>query len=63
MATIPAGSNLQTFVLEIVLTFLLMFVILFTSQGSKETGTMAGLAIGGVYCWKQCLQALFAEHL
>jgi aquaporin NIP len=47
-ATIPAGSNLQSFVLEIVLTFLLMLVILFTSQGSKETGTMAALAIGGV---------------
>lgn len=47
-ATIPAGSNLQSFVLEIVLTFILMLTILFTSQGSKETGTMAGLAIGGV---------------
>lgn len=55
-ATIPAGSNLQSFVLEIVLTFLLMLVILFTSQGSKETGTMAGLAIGGVVL----LEAMFA---
>ena len=55
-ATIPAGSNLQSFVLEIVLTFLLMIVILFTSQGSKETGTIAGLAIGGVVL----LEALFA---
>ena len=55
-ATIPAGSNLQSFVLEIVLTFLLMLVILFTSQGSKETGTMAGIAIGGVVL----LEAMFA---
>ena len=55
-ATIPAGSNLQSFVLEIVLTFILMLTILFTSQGSKETGTMAGLAIGGVVL----LEAMFA---
>ena len=55
-ATIPAGSNLQSFVLEIILTFILMLVILFTSQGSKETGTMAGLAIGGTVL----LEAMFA---
>lgn len=55
-ATIPAGSNIQSFVLEIVLTFILMLVILFTSQGSKETGTLAGLAIGGVVL----LEAMFA---
>lgn len=55
-ATIPAGSDLQSFVLEIILTFFLMLVILFTSQGSKETGTMAGLAIGGVVL----LEAMFA---
>lgn len=55
-ATIPAGSKLQSFVLEIVLTFILMLTILFTSQGSKETGTMAGLAIGGVVL----LEAMFA---
>ena len=55
-ATIPAGSNLQSFVLEIVLTFILMLTILFTSQGSKETGTMAGLAIGGVVL----VEAMFA---
>lgn len=55
-ATIPAGSDLQSFILEIVLTFILMLTILFTSQGSKETGTMAGLAIGGVVL----LEAMFA---
>ena len=55
-ASIPAASDLQSFVLEIILTFLLMLVILFTSQGSKETGTMAGLAIGGVVM----LEAMFA---
>ena len=55
-ATIPAGPNLQSFILEIILTFILMLVILFTSQGSKETGTMAGLAIGGTVL----LEAMFA---
>jgi len=33
-----------------------MLVVLFTSQSSKETGTLAGLAIGGVIL----LEALFA---
>lgn len=46
-ATIPAGSDLQSFVLEILLTFFLMLVIMHVSTGSKETGTMAGIAIGG----------------
>ncbi|MDX1913387.1 MAG: aquaporin [Saprospiraceae bacterium] len=55
-ATLPAGSALQSFVLEIVLTFLLMLVILRVSQGSKETGWFAGLAIGGVVL----LEAMFA---
>lgn len=58
-ATIPAGSNLQSFILETVLTFILMLTILFTSQGSKETGTLAGLAIGGVVL----LEAMFAEPI
>lgn len=55
-ATLPSGSQMQSFVLEVVLTFILMLVIFFTSQGSKEVGTMAGLAIGGVVL----LEAMFA---
>lgn len=55
-ATLPAGAAIQSFVLEIVLTFLLMLVILQVSQGSKETGWFAGLAIGGVVL----LEAMFA---
>jgi aquaporin NIP len=55
-ATLPAGAHLQSFILEIVLAFILMLVILFTSQGSKEVGTMAGIAIGGTVL----LEAMFA---
>ncbi|MGB4773786.1 MAG: aquaporin [Daejeonella sp.] len=55
-ATLPAGGQMQSAVLEFVLTFILMLVILFTSQGSKEVGTMAGLAIGGTIL----LEAMFA---
>ncbi len=54
--TLPGGSAIQSFVLEIVLTFLLMLVILQVSQGSKETGWFAGLAIGGTVL----LEAMFA---
>ena len=45
-ATLPAGSATQTFVLEIVLTCILMFVILCVSTGAKEKGITAGIAIG-----------------
>lgn len=55
-STLPSGTQAQSFVLELVLAFILMFVILFTSQGSKETGTMAGIAIGSVVL----LEAMFA---
>jgi aquaporin Z len=55
-ATTPAGAALQSFVLEIVLTSLLMFVILSVSVGSKEKGVLAGIAIGSVVG----LEALFA---
>lgn len=55
-ATIPAGSPAQSFVLEVILTFFLMFVILSISTGAKEKGVMAGAAIGAVVG----LEALFA---
>lgn len=54
--TIPSGSNRQSFVLETLLTFFLMFVILRVSHGSREKGIMAGMAIGAVVL----LEALFA---
>jgi aquaporin Z len=55
-ATLPAGSDGQSFVLEGILTALLMFVILSVSTGPKEKGTMAGIAVGAVIG----LEALFA---
>lgn len=55
-ATLPAGSAAQSWVLELVLTAILMFVILSVSQGPKEKGLTAALAIGAVVG----LEAMFA---
>ena len=55
-ATHPAGSAMQSFVLEFILTFMLMFVILNVSTGAKEKGITAGIAVGAVIA----LEALFA---
>ena len=55
-ATLPAGAAMQSFVLEVVLTAILMFVILSVSTGAKEKGITAGIAVGGVIA----LEALFA---
>jgi len=55
-ATLPSGAGTQSFILEFLLTLLLMFVILSVSTGSKEKGILAGVAIGSVIA----LEALFA---
>jgi aquaporin Z len=55
-ATLPTGGVAQSFALEVVLTFFLMFVILGVTTGSKEKGALAGVAIGSTVC----LAALFA---
>lgn len=55
-ATLPSGSALQSFILEIILSFFLMLVIINVATGSKEQGMFAGLAIGAVVL----LEALFA---
>jgi aquaporin Z len=54
--TLPAGPAMQSFILEIVLTFILMLVILSVSTGAKEKGITAGIAIGAVIA----LEAMFA---
>lgn len=55
-ATLPSGSEAQSFVFELILTWFLMLTILSVSCGAKEKGITAGLAIGGVIC----LEAMFA---
>lgn len=54
--TAPADGVFQAFLLEVVLTTILMFVILSVATGSKEQGIMAGVAVGAVVG----LEALFA---
>lgn len=55
-ATVPSGMAGQSFVLEALLTCVLMFVILRVSTGASEKGLMAGGAIGAVVG----VEALFA---
>ena len=58
-ATLPAGSAMQSFVLEVLLTAILMLTILRVSTGAKEKGITAGIAIGGVIA----LEAMFAGSI
>ena len=46
--TLPSGSSMQSFILEVILTFILMYVILNVTSGSKEKGITAGIAIASV---------------
>lgn len=46
--TLPAGNSIQSFVLEMLLTCFLMFVIIGVFTGAKEKGILAGIAIGAV---------------
>lgn len=55
-STLPAGSQMQSFILELILTYILMLVIIHVSQGSKEIGVIAGIAIGATVG----LEAMFA---
>jgi aquaporin Z len=55
-ATRPSGPVMQSFVMEIVLSWILMFVILSVSTGAKEKGMTAGIAVGATVA----LAALFA---
>lgn len=55
-ATLPAGGDRQSFILEFILTFFLMLVIINVATGSKEQGMFAGMAIGSTVL----LEAMFA---
>lgn len=55
-ATLPSDTTLQSWVMEFVLTLMLMVVILSVSTGSQEKGVLAGVAVGSVIA----LEAMFA---
>jgi aquaporin Z len=55
-ATLPANGPVQSFLLEIVLTWMLMLVILCVSNGPKQGAALAGISIGAVVG----LEAMFA---
>jgi aquaporin Z len=55
-STMPAGSPMQSFVLEAILTAVLMFAILGVSTGAAEKGITAGIVVGSVIG----LEAMFA---
>lgn len=55
-STEPSGPVLQSFILEFLLTALLMFVILGVSTGAREKGITAGIVVGSVIA----LEAMFA---
>ncbi len=55
-STLPSGTSMQSFILELLLTFILMLTIINVATGSKEKGITAGIAIGSVVG----LEALFA---
>jgi aquaporin NIP len=46
-ATQPSGSDAQSFVWELVLTFFLMFVIMAVATDTRAVGEAAAIAIGG----------------
>jgi aquaporin Z len=58
-ATLPATGLPQAFVWEVLLSFILMFVILNVSTGHMEKGIMAGVAVGGTVT----LNAMFGGPL
>lgn len=45
--TVPAGSQAQSFFWEVVLSFLLMFVIMSVATDTRAVGEAAAIAIGG----------------
>ncbi|MBI3553957.1 MAG: aquaporin [Elusimicrobia bacterium] len=46
--TLPAGSVAQSFVLELTMSFMLMFTIMGVATDDRAEGAMAGIAIGAV---------------
>jgi aquaporin Z len=55
-STLPSSNWQQSFILEVILTFLLVTVILFSAYNKKANSALAGMIIGGIIC----LEAMFA---
>jgi aquaporin Z len=53
--TLPSGSVAQSFMMELILSFILMFVIMGVATDDRAEGAMAGIAIGAVIA----LEAVF----
>ncbi|XP_045804290.1 aquaporin NIP1-2-like [Trifolium pratense] len=54
--TLPAGSDLQAFIIEFIITFYLMFVVSGVATDNRAIGELAGLAVGATVL----LNVLFA---
>ncbi|KAF0904487.1 hypothetical protein E2562_035000 [Oryza meyeriana var. granulata] len=58
-ATLPGGSDVQSLVVEFIITFYLMFVIMAVATDDRAVGHMAGVAVGGTIM----LNVLFAGQV
>ncbi|KAF2302950.1 hypothetical protein GH714_011774 [Hevea brasiliensis] len=56
--TMPAGSDMQSFVVEFIITFYLMFIISGVATDNRAIGELAGLAVGSTVL----LNVLFAGY-
>ena len=61
-ATQPAGSATQSFILEVILTAILMFVILSVSTGAAEKASQLELRLGQSLHWRLCLPGRSLAH-
>ncbi|GAA0158005.1 hypothetical protein LIER_15140 [Lithospermum erythrorhizon] len=48
--TTPSGTHIQSLIMEIVVTFIMMFVTCAVATDSKAIGELAGLAVGSSVC-------------
>ena len=53
-ATLPSGSDAQSFLWELLLTFFLMFVIMAVATDTRAVGEAAAIAIGGTWASTRC---------
>ncbi|XP_020594462.1 aquaporin NIP2-1-like, partial [Phalaenopsis equestris] len=48
--TTPSGTPLQALIMEIVVTFIMMFVTSAVATDTRAVGELAGLAVGSAVC-------------